>query len=577
VRRYTEYYDYDAVGNLLELTHAPDGGARNNPSWRRRYQYQAGSNRLRATSAPGDGSTGTLSDTYVHDANGNMTKMVHLQRIEWSYRDQVREVDLGGGGTGYYAYDGEGQRVRKVVELRGGIIRERIYLGDYEIYRERRGNRVSDASRTLHVQADGKRVALVDTLKQYGRSRNFNNGALVSMETDGAVRAMVGGKDYGESQFNRASHAYRQPGSSFKSYVYLTALQNGFTPNSVLSDGYVSCGRWSPKNYSGGFRGRMTLRMALAKSINTIAVKLSLQAGREKVLADLAKMGITHLKKTCSLALGDNGMTPLEHTGGYAVFAAGGLEVRPYAIEEIRTLPGELLYNHERDEPPRKQIFERKVIEQLNTMLQAVVTEGTGKAAKLDYTHSAGKTGTSSAYRDAWFIGFTGQYVTGVWIGNDDFTPMSRVTGGSYPAQTWGTYMKAAHDTDNIPTIPGLEPHPVQVAESARLAAARAQTASTETPVVAPPPESVKDMTTATRKILETLSGLLKDARTLSPSDQRPDRAEAPAPKPRAEAAPKASLVFTAPVAEADAEPLPQAGAQSAQSAAPGDNAPVPQ
>src|SRR5688572_1306950 len=134
----------------------------------------------------------------------------------------------------------------------------------------------------------------------------------------------------------------------------------------------------------------MTLRMALAKSINTIAVKLSLQAGREKVLADLAKMGITHLKKTCSLALGDNGMTPLEHTGGYAVFAAGGLEVRPYAIEEIRTLPGELLYNHERDEPPRKQIFERMVIEQLNTMLQAVVTEGTGKAAKLDYTHSAG-------------------------------------------------------------------------------------------------------------------------------------------------------------------------------------------
>ena len=161
------------------------------------------------------------------------------------------------------------------------------------------------------------------------------------MELDGAVRAMVGGKDYGESQFNRVSHAYRQPGSSFKGYVYLTALQNGFSPNSVLSDGYVSCGRWSPKNYSGGFRGRMTLRMALAKSINTIAVKLSLQAGREKVLADLAKMGITHLKKTCSLALGDNGMTPLEHTGGYAVFAAGGLEVRPYAIEEIRTLPGE--------------------------------------------------------------------------------------------------------------------------------------------------------------------------------------------------------------------------------------------
>ena len=237
--------------------------------------------------------------------------------------------------------------------------------------------------------------AVDQTIKQFGKSRNFDNGALVSMETDGAVRAIVGGKDYGESQFNRATHAFRQPGSSFKGYVYLTALENGFTPETTVSDSPVSCGRWAPKNYSGGFRGRMTLRMALAKSINTIAVKLSLQAGREKVLANLEEDGHQeHLKKTCSLALGDNGMTPLEHTGGYAVFAAGGLEVRPYAIEEIKTLAGnDVIYNHERDEPARKQIFERKVIEQLNTMLQAVVLEGTGKAAQLDYTYSAGKTG----------------------------------------------------------------------------------------------------------------------------------------------------------------------------------------
>ncbi|MGH6736103.1 MAG: transglycosylase domain-containing protein [Methyloceanibacter sp.] len=379
----------------------------------------------------------------------------------------------------------------------------------------------------LGLQKAGEE-ALEDTVNKYGRSRNFDNGALVSMETDGAVRAMVGGKDYGESQFNRAAHAYRQPGSSFKSYVYLTALQNGFTPNSVVSDGYVSCGRWSPKNYSGGFRGRMTLRMALAKSINTIAVKLSLQAGREKVLADLDKMGIKHLKKTCSLALGDNGMTPLEHTGGYAVFAAGGLEVRPYAIEEIRTLPGELIYNHDRDEPKRKQIFDRKVIEQLNSMLQAVVTEGTGRRSQLDYTNSAGKTGTSTAYRDAWFLGFTGQYVTGVWLGNDDFTPMARVTGGSYPAETWKVYMDRAHDTDNIPQIPGVELHPVQVAEQARLAAVMAQSATAELPTP-PTPESVKDMSTATRQALEKLSGLLKEARPLKASDEpRPGRAAAP-------------------------------------------------
>ena len=283
----------------------------------------------------------------------------------------------------------------------------------------------------------------------------------------------------------------------------------------------------------------MTLRMALAKSINTIAVKLSLQAGREKVLANLSKMGIKHLKKTCSLALGDNGMTPLEHTGGYAVFAAGGLEVRPYAVEEIKTLTGgDVIYNHERDEPPRKQLFEPKVIEQLNTMLQAVVLEGTGKAAQLDYTYSAGKTGTSSAYRDAWFIGFTGQYVTGVWLGNDDFTPMARVTGGSFPAQTWHTYMMAAHDTDNIAQIAGLPVHPVQAAEQARIAATLAQNATADAEVVAPAPESVKDMSSATRQVLEKLGAMLKDARPLTPGDAagRPDRAEAP---PALEAKPR--------------------------------------
>ncbi|MET0156713.1 MAG: PBP1A family penicillin-binding protein [Methyloceanibacter sp.] len=422
--------------------------------------------------------------------------------------------------------------------------------------------------------------AVDQTIKQFGKSRNFDNGALVSMETDGAVRALVGGKDYGESQFNRATHAFRQPGSSFKGYVYLTALQHGFTPESSVSDSPVSCGRWAPKNYGGGYRGRMTLRMALAKSINTIAVKLSLQVGREKVLADLDKIGIKHLKKTCSLALGDNGMTPLEHTGGYAVFAAGGLEVRPYAVEEIKTLTGgDVIYNHERDEPARKQIFERKVIEQLNTMLQAVVLEGTGKAAQLDYTYSAGKTGTSSAYRDAWFIGFTGQYVTGVWLGNDDFTPMSRVTGGSFPAQTWHAYMVAAHDTDNIPQIAGLPVHPVQAAEQERIAATLAQNAAANPEVVAAPaPESVKDMSSATRQVLEKLSGMLKEARPRAPGDaeKRPDRAEAPAPASGAQPASSAAAAGNAGNAPEPQTVSAPAPAETVLSAGPDDNAATP-
>jgi penicillin-binding protein 1A len=254
-------------------------------------------------------------------------------------------------------------------------------------------------------------------------------------------------------------------------------------------------------------------------------------------------------------------MTPLEHTVGYAVFAAGGLEVRPYAIEEIKTLTGgEIIYNHERDERPRKQIFETKVIEQLNTMLQAVVLEGTGKAAQLDYTYSAGKTGTSSAYRDAWFIGFTGQYVTGVWVGNDDFTPMARVTGGSYPAQIWHAYMMAAHDTDNIAQIPGLPVHPVQAAEQERIAATLAQNANANANAevtAAPAPESVKDMSTATRQVLEKLSGMLKDARQLAPGDAqaRPDRAEAPA-APASGSQPASSLA----AANAGSPPEPEPG-----------------
>jgi penicillin-binding protein 1A len=377
--------------------------------------------------------------------------------------------------------------------------------------------------------------SIQQTIQQSGRARNFEQGAMVVMESDGAVRALVGGKDYGESQFNRATHAYRQPGSSFKPYVYLTALENGYKPTTVVSGYGAVCGRWSPKNYTGGGGGRMMMKDALAKSINTIAVKVSLQVGREKVMANIQKLGITHLKKTCSLALGDQGMTPLEHTANYAVFASGGLETHTYGIEEIHTLQGQLLYSHRNDEPARKQIFDRKVVETLNTMMQGVVTYGTGKRAQLDYTHSVGKTGTSSNYRDAWFMGFTGQYVAGVWLGNDDFSPMARVTGGSFPAETWHNFMVLARDTDNIPTIPGLPAHPVQVAEQKRLAKLQ-QAVATDSDVVIPAasPESVKDMSSATRQVLEKIGELLKEAPSLSPSDNgAPVRAvEGADPKP---------------------------------------------
>ncbi len=314
--------------------------------------------------------------------------------------------------------------------------------------------------------------ALVSTIKKEGRYRRARAGALVSMETDGAVRAIVGGDDYGRSQFNRATSARRQPGSSFKPYVYAVALESGMRPGTTVRDRSRSCGRWSPKNYNGSYGSgrRVPLSYALAKSLNTTAVELSLSLGRDKVMDMVDRLGVSGVRKTCSMALGDGGVTVLEHTGGFATFANGGKLAKPYGILELTNSRGELIYSRERDEPPPPQIVPRRVAEDLNQMLYQVVHAGTGKRAFLDFTHAVGKTGTSSSYRDAWFMGFTGKYVTGVWFGNDDFRPTGRVTGGSLPAQTWHAYMSVAHKDMNFPTIPGLDTHPTQAAERARVA-----------------------------------------------------------------------------------------------------------
>jgi penicillin-binding protein 1A len=314
------------------------------------------------------------------------------------------------------------------------------------------------------------------------RSDNTITGALVSMETDGAVRALVGGLDYGESQFNRATSARRQPGSSFKVYVYATALMSGLTSRSRLRDSPVTCGRWSPKNYNGssGSGRQVTMSDALRVSLNTTAVALSLSVGRDKVIDLTRQLGIDGIRPSCSMALGDTGITPLEHTGGFAAFANGGLEAKPYAVLDVFNSKGELIYSRNRDEAERKRLMPQPVAEQMNQMMETVVTGGTGRAAALDFTHAVGKTGTSSSYRDAWFMGFTGRYVTGVWIGQDNFRPVYRpggkgMTGGSTPAQVWQAYMSVAHDSMDIPTIPGLAPHPSQIQERERLAALRAQ------------------------------------------------------------------------------------------------------
>lgn len=315
--------------------------------------------------------------------------------------------------------------------------------------------------------------ALVSAIRQRGRSIRADSGALVAMETDGAVRALVGGVDYGESQFNRATKAKRQPGSSFKVYVYAAALENGYKPDTVVRDASRSCGNWHPQNYNGshGSGARLPLWMALAKSLNTTAAELSFAVGREKVIELTQRLGVTGIRKSCSMALGDYGITPLEHVGGVATFANGGRSAKPYGILEIYTANGELVYSHERDEPPAPQLVSREVAEEMNQMLNKVVTQGTGQRAQLDFTNVAGKTGTSTGPKDVWFVGYTGKYVGGVWIGNDDNRPMaSGTTGGQMAAPIWHSFMTVAHTDMNIPTIPGLAPHPVQVAEQQRIA-----------------------------------------------------------------------------------------------------------
>lgn len=391
---------------------------------------------------------------------------------------------------------------------------------------------------TLQRQAE---EALNAALRKDGRADRFNSGAIVVMETDGKVRAIVGGPDYGESQFNRATHAKRQPGSSFKVYVYATALENGYTPETIVRDASRSCGNWSPSNYGGGggSGARMPLWMALAKSINTVAAELSFAVGREKVIEMTKRLGIEGVKKTCSMALGDGGITVLEHTGGVATFANGGKLARPYGILDITTSKGDLLYSRERDERPAPQVVSRRVAEQMNTMLQRVVTEGTGGMAALDFTNVAGKTGTSTGPKDAWFMGFTGKYVAGVWIGNDDNRPMrSGVTGGHQAAPIWHDLMTVAHTDMNIPTIPGLAPHPRQIEEQQRVAALKAaQVAAgiepaTPEPAVEVAAKSESIMPEKTRDVLKTIVAALRKANGFGDSPAPAPVAPAPSRVP---------------------------------------------
>ncbi|RYB05103.1 transglycosylase domain-containing protein [Lichenibacterium ramalinae] len=326
------------------------------------------------------------------------------------------------------------------------------------------------------IQARSESV-IEDQLREKGPSYHAKQSAMVLMEPDGAVRAIVGGRDYGASQFNRATVAQRQPGSSFKPFVYLAAIETGrFKPTTMVTDSPVCIGTWCVRNYEGEQMGTLPLWAALAHSLNTVAVKLSIaigngspKAGRAKIIDLAHSLGLTTpLDDTVSLPVGADVVTVIDMATAYSAFANGGKRVQPYAAVDIRDGHGDLVYRHDRDGPQPRQVAPAADVATLNTMLARVVTDGTGRAARLDDAVAVGKTGTTNNYRDAWFCGFTGNYVAAVWYGNDDYAPMEKVTGGTLPAATWHDVMQFAQQNVEARLPFGLGP----AGQSATVAAA---------------------------------------------------------------------------------------------------------
>lgn len=309
-----------------------------------------------------------------------------------------------------------------------------------------------------------------------GEALGASQVALVVLDTDGGIRALIGGRNYLESQFNRAAKARRQPGSAFKPFVYLAALERGFMPDTLTYDLPLSIGGWAPRNDNGTYAGEMTLKKALSQSVNTVAVRLNQDVGRGATVDVARRLGIrSDLRDDASLPLGTSEVTLLEMTGAYDVFANGGAFVEPHAIRRVRMSSGRVLFA--REAPRSVQVTEPYYVAGMNDMLSAVVATGTGRRAALSWHPSAGKTGTSQENRDAWFIGYTAHLTAGVWIGNDSGKPMKNAVGGGLPADIWHEVMAYAHINRAPLALPGL--------------AAPAAASPPWSPQAAPPPQEI--------------------------------------------------------------------------------------
>lgn len=333
------------------------------------------------------------------------------------------------------------------------------YVADYvmkklpELIGELRKDVIVDTTINMSLQKQAGAV-IADMIAENRQSKNVTQGALVAMSPFGAIRSLVGGREYSESQFNRATDAKRQPGSAFKPIVYLAALETGRTPQSVRNDAPVKIGKWTPENYDRKYRGEVDLDTSLAQSLNTIAAQLVMEVGPGNVVKTAERLGIkSKLNANASIALGTSEVSLLELTTAYAPFANGGRSVEPYLIRRITDLDGNVLYEHQSQS--RDQVVGARELGMMNAMMRHVIERGTGKNASLGKREAAGKTGTTQNSRDGLFVGYTSNLVTGVWYGNDNGKPMKKVTGGSLPAKSWQAFMMKAHEGLELASLPG--------------------------------------------------------------------------------------------------------------------------
>lgn len=351
--------------------------------------------------------------------------------------------------------------------------------------------------------------AVTSVVREQGEQYKVSQAAMVVTDTQGAIRAMVGGMDYGKSQFNRAIVSTRQPGSSYKVFVYSEAFEQlGLTPSDPITDRPVCIGDWCPQNYGRSYKGTVSLQSAFAQSLNTVPVTLSIKTGREPIAELSHRMGLrADYPVTRSLALGVASVSVIDMTSSYAVFANDGLKTPAFGITRMTTLSGDPVWEYDPN-APRERVLSEQTVAYMNQMMYAVTQHGTGGRARIEGVPTLGKTGTTTSYRDAWFCGFTGNYVAAVWFGNDDYRPTNNLTGGTLPAVAWQKFMAYAHTNIEIKPVFGVDFVP------ARTVVADTSEAQPEEQVAERPPSLTP---AAAGKLLELASRLDTAIKGLEP------------------------------------------------------------